>query len=182
MALNGNFLNIFPLPEDTDDTWLTPTDFHQIMGHGTAQGDMFENYIKALHDAKVTGDYSSASSYLQTIKDYQKEQGGDILPSDARISMELFYNKIKVFQRLFPFYLTIGLLMVGIFFLSTFNPDLRFQLAGKGLAVLLVIGFLIHTYGLGLRWYLSGHAPWSNGYESMIYIFLGDHCWLDFYL
>ena len=35
---------------------------------------------------------------------------------------------------------------------------------------LIIIGFLIHTFGLGLRWYISDHAPWSNGYESMIYI------------
>jgi cytochrome c-type biogenesis protein CcsB len=32
------------------------------------------------------------------------------------------------------------------------------------------IGFILHTAGLGLRWYVSGRAPWSNGYESMIYI------------
>src|SRR5690606_6402661 len=30
--------------------------------------------------------------------------------------------------------------------------------------------FFMHTFGLGLRWYVSGRAPWSNGYESMIYI------------
>ena len=29
---------------------------------------------------------------------------------------------------------------------------------------------VLHTAGLGLRWYISGHAPWSNGYESMIFI------------
>jgi cytochrome c-type biogenesis protein CcsB len=32
------------------------------------------------------------------------------------------------------------------------------------------LGFLIHTAGLALRWYISGHAPWSNGYESMVYV------------
>ncbi|MBK8702301.1 MAG: cytochrome c biogenesis protein CcsA [Saprospiraceae bacterium] len=34
----------------------------------------------------------------------------------------------------------------------------------------LLLAFLMHTLGLGLRWYISGRAPWSNGYESMIYI------------
>ena len=33
-----------------------------------------------------------------------------------------------------------------------------------------LLGFAFHTLGLGLRWYVSGRAPWSNGYESMIYI------------
>ncbi|MBK8152632.1 MAG: cytochrome c biogenesis protein CcsA [Saprospiraceae bacterium] len=30
--------------------------------------------------------------------------------------------------------------------------------------------FVFHTIGLALRWFISGHAPWTNGYESMIYI------------
>jgi cytochrome c-type biogenesis protein CcsB len=34
----------------------------------------------------------------------------------------------------------------------------------------LILLFGLHTVGLILRWYISGHAPWSNGYESMIYI------------
>ena len=35
---------------------------------------------------------------------------------------------------------------------------------------LIILGFLSHTSGLIIRWIISGHAPWSNGYESMIYI------------
>ena len=40
----------------------------------------------------------------------------------------------------------------------------------KGLSWLLFAGFVGHTFGLGLRWYIAGHAPMSNGYESMIFI------------
>ena len=31
------------------------------------------------------------------------------------------------------------------------------------------LGFLVFTIGLGIRWVLSGHAPWSNQYESMVF-------------
>ena len=34
----------------------------------------------------------------------------------------------------------------------------------------IIFAFAAQTLGLALRWYISGHAPWSNGYESMIYI------------
>ena len=34
----------------------------------------------------------------------------------------------------------------------------------------IIILFLWHTAGLVLRWYISGHAPWSNAYESIIYV------------
>ena len=40
----------------------------------------------------------------------------------------------------------------------------------KVLGWLLFAGFLFHTLGLGLRWYIAGHSPMSNGYESMIFI------------
>jgi len=36
--------------------------------------------------------------------------------------------------------------------------------------VILLGGFIYYTFGLGLRWYIAGHAPWSNGYESMVFI------------
>eukprot|EP00768_Dysnectes_brevis_P009302 gnl/Dysnectes_brevis/9241_a17047_216.p1 GENE.gnl/Dysnectes_brevis/9241_a17047_216~~gnl/Dysnectes_brevis/9241_a17047_216.p1 ORF type:complete len:290 (+),score=-78.24 gnl/Dysnectes_brevis/9241_a17047_216:89-871(+) len=28
----------------------------------------------------------------------------------------------------------------------------------------------MHTFGMGHRWYISGHAPWSNTYETLVYI------------
>ena len=40
----------------------------------------------------------------------------------------------------------------------------------RGAWTLFVIGFLIHLAGLALRWYISGHAPWSNAYESIVTI------------
>ena len=32
------------------------------------------------------------------------------------------------------------------------------------------IAFIFHGLGIGLRWYISGHAPWSNGYEAVVFI------------
>ena len=30
--------------------------------------------------------------------------------------------------------------------------------------------FIAHAAGLILRWYISGHAPWSDAYESILYV------------
>jgi cytochrome c-type biogenesis protein CcsB len=35
---------------------------------------------------------------------------------------------------------------------------------------LIALLFVLHTLGLLARWYISGHAPWSNAYESIIYV------------
>ena len=34
----------------------------------------------------------------------------------------------------------------------------------------MILLFTLHTVGLISRWYISGHAPWSDAYESMIYV------------
>src|SRR5690606_11875491 len=34
----------------------------------------------------------------------------------------------------------------------------------------MVLALTIQALALAIRWYLSGHAPWSNGYEAIIFI------------
>ena len=34
----------------------------------------------------------------------------------------------------------------------------------------IILFFIWHTLGLILRWYISGHAPWSDAYESILYV------------
>ena len=36
-----------------------------------------------------------------------------------------------------------------------------------------MIAFAYQTFGMGLRWYLGGHAPWSNGYEVLLLVAWG---------
>ena len=170
LALQKNYLNIFPIPDHQEDKWVNPDDFHESRGHGTEEGDMFENYILALQDAVVTGDYSGADNALKVISDFQNEHGEKVMPSETKVNLEIFYNEANIFKRLFPVYFILGILLVGFFFLETFNPTWNFRVIKNVLTAILVLAFLLQTFGLGLRWYVAGHAPWSNGYESMIYI------------
>jgi len=39
----------------------------------------------------------------------------------------------------------------------------------KILKYLVITGWIVHTLGLIARWIISNHAPWTNGYEAMIY-------------
>jgi cytochrome c-type biogenesis protein CcsB len=60
--------------------------------------------------------------------------------------------------------------MLIILIISLIRGNIKISLLIKLLGGLLFAGFLVHTFGLGLRWYISGHSPMSNGYESMIFI------------
>ena len=63
-----------------------------------------------------------------------------------------------------------ALALLFFLFVSVFKPQWKLKTIYKILFGLVVAGFIFHTVGLGIRWYVSGRAPWSNGYESMIYI------------
>jgi len=54
--------------------------------------------------------------------------------------------------------------------MDIFNPKKWKTTAINALSIILFLHFIAHTGGLAARWYISGHAPWSNGYESMIFI------------
>jgi cytochrome c-type biogenesis protein CcsB len=56
-------------------------------------------------------------------------------------------------------------LFIGVFQGKDSSARARLVMVG-----LVAAAFLFHTAGLGMRWYVSERAPWSNGYESMIYI------------
>lgn len=63
-----------------------------------------------------------------------------------------------------------GLLLFVLIIVEIFNDSKFIKIALKVSAAIIVLLFVYHTVGLGIRWYISGHVPWSNGYESMIYI------------
>jgi cytochrome c-type biogenesis protein CcsB len=50
------------------------------------------------------------------------------------------------------------------------RPKSSIKLVVRFFFIVILLAFLAQTFNMGLRWYVSGHAPWSNGYESMIYI------------
>ena len=66
--------------------------------------------------------------------------------------------------------MTLGLVLIGMFFIQLLKPALEFKKLTRIFVIILFAAFVLQTLGLGVRWYISGHAPWSNGYESMIYI------------
>jgi len=109
---------------------------------------------------------------IHFILDYQKQYAESILPNHRKNKLEILYNELKPFgwTRLFLFYFTIGfsmlfILLLDIFYFNKWVP--RLTLAIK---YIIFAGFIFHLFALALRWYISGHAPWSNAYESVIFI------------
>ncbi|MBS0000537.1 MAG: cytochrome c biogenesis protein CcsA [Cyclobacteriaceae bacterium] len=172
MVFNRLFLKIYPVPDHPNDLWVKPADEirHIAEEDSLFIRNSFLEYTGQLRSGVGTHDYSAADRILEAINDFQNEYGREIIPPTLQTNLEVLYNKLSIFKRLFPLYMTAGMILLAISLIQLFKPSFEFRIIVKIFLVLLVIGFIAHTFGLALRWYISGHAPWSNGYESMIYI------------
>ena len=174
MIFSGRIFKIIPIPEDPNNTWLSTapsgTESINIQNFNSTASRFFTTYQPNLHDALRFNDFEVVNQLLSELSEYQMNNGGSIVPSHTKLNAEIFLNELNVFGRMSLIYVLLGLGFLTLLFASIFKPDLNLTRLFRILVLLLMIGFLFHTAGLGLRWYVSGRAPWSNGYESMIYI------------
>jgi cytochrome c-type biogenesis protein CcsB len=173
MVFSGSLFRLFPKPNDVTNTWLAPAEVlheHQSATNNDEAKALFLGYLQALNDGVNNNNFELADIELSKISDYQKKYGNAILPSETKLSAELLLNKLDVFNKLRNYYGILCLLFVGFFLYGTVKKKNKIITWTKYAFYAMAIGFLFHTIGLGLRWYVSGRAPWSNGYESMIYI------------
>jgi cytochrome c-type biogenesis protein CcsB len=172
-TLEGGIFKFFPLANDPDNKWYSQP---QISRAGFKGGDsLFVSNILPMYAIEVvkatkTNDYTKADELLNGIHQYQRKFGGEIMPSEKKVELELFYNKHDIFKGLFWQYMLASLVLFIFVIINIFknNKLVRTLILVSSLSIFLL--FLYHTVGLGIRWYISGHAPWSNGYESMIYV------------
>jgi len=173
-GLSGSILRIFPIPNDDNNTWVSfpELEFAGIQGADSLfTRNIMPLYFRALREARVSGDYSQADEYLENITSYQKRYGSSIMPTENRIKAEILYNQIDIFNRLYKYFLMIGILMfVFLIFQILKEKNKILDMLVKISKYIIWVFFALMTFGLILRWYVSGHAPWSDAYESVIYV------------
>ena len=172
MAFNGTLLRLFPIPNDANNKWISSTSDLTTLKDDDSLfvAKIMPWYVSTVREAQMSGDWKDADQKIEFISMYQHKYGSAVMPSDKKVSWEVKYNKYKPFLKLFPFYMMVGFAMLIFSFIQLFKDNKILTYLNYGATSLIVLGFLLHTFGLGVRWYISGHAPWSNGYESMIYI------------
>ncbi len=79
-------------------------------------------------------------------------------------------NKVNINFKLLIFYTIIGGLLLILGFVELFKSSKILNKSIKVIIVIGIVGYVFHFLGLVARWYISGHAPWSNGYEAIIFI------------
>ena len=178
-VIEGQAIKIFPVPGDDNNKWISSVDFRRNGYRESIQDSLYGNFINngfnaylvTLNEAKKTGDYTTAESLLDGFKRIQDKYGAEVMLSEQKIETEINYNTYDIFKKLFSWYMYAGTLLFILLIWQIFKSRSK----GLHVAITVLIGlvialFALHTLGLVARWYISGHAPWSDAYESMIYV------------
>jgi cytochrome c-type biogenesis protein CcsB len=167
LVQSGGLITIFPDPASENHKWKSVSE--AIRGHMRQEGDTISMVFLEYLNSIESGDYATARSRLASLGKYQSDNES-LLPSLTRKRMEILYNRVNIFPRLSRFYGLLGILMMLLQFLIVFRPRRVLRLFFVAGTILLAVAFALHTMLLVIRWHISGHAPMSNGYESMIFV------------
>jgi cytochrome c-type biogenesis protein CcsB len=172
LVYTGNVLRIFPKPGDARRTWYSPTNAAEVF---TGKDSMFipkiiPMYAQSIKDAGKTGNWSVPDEILGALYVFQHKYGGDIIPSDFKIKTEILYNESDIFDRLGSVYGLAGFVLLVFQFLSVFIPRMNLKPLIRIVIIVIIACFALHLAGLLTRWYISGHAPWTNAFESLVFI------------
>jgi len=165
LVYKGELLRLFPSSDKTNTTWEDLTTAQKSTS-GAMMSKVFSDYLNAVQ----SNDESRQKADLALIDQFQQKLAADLIPGAAKKNMEILYNRVNIFRDLSFLYLLTGLVLMFFYFralLTTggMNPKIVMYTGW-----IFLVGFALHTIGLATRGYLAGHMPWSDGYESMIYI------------
>ena len=172
-ALEGKIMRVFPVPEDVNNKWVSFPEIDEFNFSGADSlyvKNVLPLYFQTLKLSRESNDYIQSEELLESISGFQRKFGEDVIPSSNKINAEITYNRVDIFNRLYRYYLLSGLGLLIILIFQIFYDNKLNSLLVKGLKYIIYTLFFLNTLGLISRWYISGHAPWSDAYESMIYV------------
>ena len=164
MFYNVQFTKIFPYRLDDAVSWYSPGG--QVLPREIPVKEQFfiKQSMDFLTEAIVTGQRDRAFEIIAKIKLFQQDMIGDVLPSKSKTQAELFFN--KMYSQKWPVFLSLTLsLLLCIAMLFWRKRVIRYSLFTF---VFLLFAYI--TLSLGLRWWLGGHIPVSNGPETMLFM------------
>jgi cytochrome c-type biogenesis protein CcsB len=166
------YIKILPIEGDKGNKWTS------ILKQGT-ETEGFKLAVTYLGDLDAAsagnGNYRKALTSLNTLKKHQRKLGKDVVPSESDVRLEISYNKMNIFKNAEYSYLIIGVLFLLIFLVKVFasptpGVEKAFKWISRILTATTIVIFVYHGVGLYMRSVISGHVPWANAYEAVLFI------------
>lgn len=169
---NGAMPGIFPNPHDSSHTWYAPGGNLSVFNKKDSLfiTNTFAWYLSEVTLSLSSGDWSKPGRVLDLIEEYQQKNDKASLINPKKLEAEIRYNRLNIFNRCKEGYFIFGGILLMLAFMLMLNERKWIRYAAALFIGGTLLVFLIHIYGMGMRWYISGYAPWSNSYETMVYV------------
>lgn len=167
-VLSGSYLKIFPNKNDKNNTWFPVN--HHFNDFPEEDAVFAERILPTYFRDLLQNNLESATEKLAYIDTYQKVLAKDIIPSEEQINAELFYNQLNLNFWLFQVFFTLGLVLLVFAIVRIFSTKKGLTIFWNLGIILTLVSFLVFTGNIILRWYVAEHAPWSNGYEMIVFV------------
>ena len=147
-------------------TWFAPVDKLPLaVEHQHAL--YIKNVFSLLYGDVQKGNMDRVNIFFDKMLKYQEVSSGSSLPSKIQYQAERINNAFPFATILFMANLTLG--FIALFYtIYRMTKKREIKALNIALPILLGVSFLALTFGLALRWIISGNIPMSNGYESML--------------
>lgn len=147
-------------------TWFSPVD--KLPQAVEQQHALYiRNVFSLLNGDVKAGNISRVNEFFVKMKKYQEVSSGNSLPTNTQYKAERINNAFPFATILFMANLTLG--FIALFYtIYRMTKKREIKTLNIALPILLGVSFLALTFGLALRWIISGNIPMSNGYESML--------------
>lgn len=170
--INHQMIHLFPKEEDENHKWYAPGDDLSVF---SGKDSMFVSrimdwYLSEVQEALQNGSWEKADEIIGMISTYQQAKNKTLDISAKRMQAEIKYNKMDVFRQCKKGYLILGGLLLVLSFGMLFKQRKWMKVASWVLGGCVLLVFHFHMFGMGMRWYIAGYAPWSNSYETMVYV------------
>lgn len=166
MLYNGEMLKVFPYRKATGEfKWIAPGESLKDVRLPDKELNFVMKSMDYLAESIITGNTKRAEDLAIKIYNYQHVRGKEVIPSTFGVYCELFYNTLNSQRWVIITYLALALLIIVASTLSLSEKKARRIKMGK--QILLGVMVIHTTVLLALRWFVSGHLPLSNGYETM---------------
>ncbi|TKX31205.1 cytochrome c biogenesis protein [Campylobacter aviculae] len=168
---SGEVFRIFPDPSQKTYTWYSPaTNMPFNLRDIENIRNLLLKYFFDFNQGLINKDFSEANENLEKLKKFQKYYAQNFIPSKIKINLEIFLNHYNIFENLTFIYLCLGAILFVLIFYEILSLKKISKWIKRILFLLISCSVIVHVFALIIRWYVGDHAPWSNAYESMVYI------------
>lgn len=180
----GQYLALFPKANDPSNKWYSAGDDLDdvFVGVDSTVRYFMPIFLSQMSNSYISGDWEAPSKVIDIISLYQLKKSDGSLYSSSKISAELLYNKLEIFKWSGFGYMTAGLLLIITVIVSLVTGR-RLRAMFWVLFGVTILIFVAQNFAMGLRWYISERAPWTNAYETMIFVgwaaVLGGLCFVS---